>query len=535
MTHRTVAELEAGLDVIRQSPADQGRLEMIVRRPRVGEREILTAGQLDLVNGLVGDARSAHPEKQLTIMNSRIIALLAGSRDRWALAGDQLLVDLDLSETNVPPGTRLQLGSAIIEVTAPPHTGCHKFSQRFGADATMFVNSPAGRVLHLRGLNAKVVQSGPIRVGDRVTKINNVMNTINFTRGVPANESFPIDEVIDACVAALKAHGAAMLQYGPAPGFQPLREWIAEWQRVTVDRVLLGNGSLQLIEFLCLHMLEERDVVFTEAPTYDRTLGLLRRHGAEVVGIPMEADGPNIDSLERALTRRVPKFLYTIPDFQNPTGCTCSGAKRRQIVDLAARYGFLIVEDAPYRLLRYRGNAEPTLYELAPDRTLHMSSFTKLIAPGVRAGFMIGDARMIAALAKIAEDTYISPGYVAEGLTFEWCRRGLLMPQIERLKTLYAPRLDACLAGLNVYMPDTRTTRPEGGFFVSLTLPEGVLAGAVRTEAATRGLNLADGLAFFPNGGGERFLRLPFCALSPIEIDDGIRRLAESVRAVTGS
>ena len=141
-----------------------------------------------------------------------------------------------------------------------------------------------------------------------------------------------------------------MLQYGPSLGFQPLREWLAEWQRVTVDRVLTGNGSLQLIEFLCLHMLEAGDVVFTEAPTYDRTLTLLRRHGAKVVGIPIEADGPNVEALERALAKQVPKFFYIIPDFQNPAGATCSGSEAAADRELAARYGFLIVEDAPYRL-----------------------------------------------------------------------------------------------------------------------------------------------------------------------------------------
>jgi 2-aminoadipate transaminase len=359
------------------------------------------------------------------------------------------------------------------------------------------------------------------------------VDTINFTRGVPANESFPIDEVIEAAGAVLKAQGAAMLQYGPSLGFQPLREWIATWQRVRVDRVLTSNGSLQLIEFLCLHMLQPGDVVFTETPTYDRTLTLLRRHKATVVGIPLEADGPDVEALERALAKQVPRFFYTIPDFQNPAGATCSGPKRRQIVNLAERYGFLLVEDAPYRLLRYRGKEEPTLYELAPDRTLHMSSFTKLIAPGVRTGFMIGEPGLMASLAKAAEDTYISPGFVAQGIVYEWCRRGLLPPQIERLKKLYGPRLDACLAGLATYMPDAVPTRPDGGFFISLTLPDGVLASAVRTEAATRGLNLADGLAFFPDGGGERFLRLPFCALSPSEIGEGVRRLAESVRAVS--
>jgi len=322
-----------------------------------------------------------------------------------------------------------------------------------------------------------------------------------------------------------------MLQYGPAPGFQPLREWLAQWQHVSADRVLTGNGSLQLIEFLCLHLVKPGDVVFTEAPTYDRAITLLRRHGAEVVGIPLDADGPRLETIERELAKRVPRFFYVIPDFQNPAGVTCSGAKRRRLVELAARHQFLLVEDAPYRLLRYRGQEEPTLYELAPERTLHMSSFTKLIAPGVRTGFMLGEPALIARLAKVAEDTYISPGYVAQGAVYEWCRRGLLGPQIERLKALYAPRLDACLAALDREMPDARVTRPDGGFFISLTLPEGVLTGAVRTAAAAKGLNLADGQAFFPNGGGERFLRLPFCALTPGEIDEGVRRLAESVRA----
>lgn len=357
------------------------------------------------------------------------------------------------------------------------------------------------------------------------------MDTINFTRGVPANESFPTAELIDAATAVFKTHGAQMLQYGPSRGFEPLRQWLADWQKVPVDRVLTSNGSLQIIEFLCLHAITPGDLVFTESPSYDRTIGLLRRHGARVVGIPVGADGPDIDALEQALKKEVPKFFYLIPDFQNPGGSTCSGAKRRQIVDLANRYNVLLVEDAPYRQLRYRGTEEPTLYELAPDRTLHMSSFTKLIAPGVRTGFMIGDPAMIGKLAKIAEDTYISPGYVAQAITYEWCRRGLLPPQIARLKALYAPRLDACLAGIDKYMPEAQATRPDGGFFISLTLPEGVSTTAVRTYAATKALNLADGLAFFPEGGGERFLRLPFCALSPAEIDDGVRRLAESVQA----
>ncbi|HEX8888945.1 MAG TPA: hypothetical protein VF779_07195 [Pyrinomonadaceae bacterium] len=179
--HLTIEELEAGLDEIRRSPKDGGRLELIVRRPRVGEREVLEEGELDLSEGLVGDSwkmrsnsrtpdGSAHPEMQLNIMNSRVIALLAQAQERWPLAGDQLFLNMDLSEENLPAGTQLSLGSAVIEVTAEPHTGCKKFVARFGLDAMKFVNSEVGRQLHLRGINAKVIQPGTIRVRDVVKK-----------------------------------------------------------------------------------------------------------------------------------------------------------------------------------------------------------------------------------------------------------------------------------------------------------------------------------------------------------------------------
>jgi hypothetical protein len=181
MKHLTTSELEAGLDSIHQSPKDHGVLKLIVRRPAVDEREVLEEGQLDLHLGLVGDTwkdrrssrtpdASPHPDMQLNIINSRVIDLVAQDRKRWPLAGDQLYIDMDLAAENLPPGTRLAVGSAIIEVTAQPHTGCKKFRARFGADAMQFVNSPLGKELHLRGINAKVVQPGVIRVGDTVSK-----------------------------------------------------------------------------------------------------------------------------------------------------------------------------------------------------------------------------------------------------------------------------------------------------------------------------------------------------------------------------
>lgn len=177
----TTAELEAGLEHIRQSPKDGGVLEMIVRRPSHDERELLHEGELDTAVGLVGDnwqARgsksmpdgSANPDAQLTLMNSRAADLVAQGRDRWSLAGDQLYVDFDLSEENIPPGTRLEIGDALIEVSALPHTGCQKFVSRFGKDAMKFVNSPQGKQLHLRGINTKIVEPGTIRIGDTISK-----------------------------------------------------------------------------------------------------------------------------------------------------------------------------------------------------------------------------------------------------------------------------------------------------------------------------------------------------------------------------
>ena len=182
VTHLTRAELEAGLASIRSAPRDGGELQLIVRRPAVGERDILDIGHLDVVDGLVGDTwkirpssrtpdRTPHPEMQINIMGVRAIGLIAGDKARWALAGDQLFLDMDLAVENLPAGTRLQIGTALLEVTEQPHTGCGKFVERFGVDAMKFVNSPVGRELCLRGINAHVMRNGVVRVGDRARKL----------------------------------------------------------------------------------------------------------------------------------------------------------------------------------------------------------------------------------------------------------------------------------------------------------------------------------------------------------------------------
>ena len=179
MTHPTIEKLDAGLDEVRRSPKDNGVLELIVIRPEIDSREVLEEAELSLEVGLVGDSWSnraterwtPHPDTHLTIMNARAAALVAQDKDRWSLAGDQLYIDLDLSAENLPPGTQLSLGSAVIEVTDKPHTGCSKFVARFGEDAMQFVNSPVGRELNLRGVYARVAQPGKIRVGDVATRV----------------------------------------------------------------------------------------------------------------------------------------------------------------------------------------------------------------------------------------------------------------------------------------------------------------------------------------------------------------------------
>jgi len=224
-----------------------------------------------------------------------------------------------------------------------------------------------------------------------------------------------------------------------------------------------------------------------------------------------------------------------IADFQNPSGATLSLAKRQRLAALAEQHGFWLLEDAPYRPLRYRGEQLPALADLAPARTLHMSSFTKQIGPGVRVGYVVGDKAVLAKLAQAASDTYITPNMVGASAVYEFCRRGWLEPQLEKVRALYAPRLIATGDALREYLPDANWIEPDGGFFLSVNLPEGVTSAALQARAAEVGLSLSDGRGFFPTpADGERFLRLPFCALTPEQIHEGIRRLAGAVGDVAG-
>lgn len=356
--------------------------------------------------------------------------------------------------------------------------------------------------------------------------------TIALTRGVPANESFAIDALIDCAEQALRRYGTTILQYHPPRGFVPLREAIAEREGVPIEQVVLGNGSIQLLDLLIRTTLHPGDSVLVERPTYDRTIKAFRRAGCQVYGIPVEPDGPNLDALERALERHQPRMLYVIPDFQNPTGATMSAVKRESIMELAAKHKTFVVADLPYRPLRYWGEDEPALTTCGDGTLIQMSSFSKLISPGMRVGWMIAPEPIIDSMSTLAESAYICPSMVPQGMVYEFLRQGLLGPTLVRLKALYAPRLRACLDALDRHLPEAQWVKPEGGFFLGVTLPEGISASEVRTRSLVDGLTLSDGKAFYPDGDGSRFIRIPFCGVNESDIDTAIARLATAFRSI---
>src|SRR4051812_12533666 len=299
------------------------------------------------------------------------------------------------------------------------------------------------------------------------------MAVISFARGVPAPECLPVEELADCAKVALERDGRTILSYGPSPGYGPLREWIADRHGVDPGRVFVTNGSLQGFVFLAQRLARGRRVL-VEDPTYDRPLKILRELGAEIVAVPMDDEGLDPDALEAVLREgEPPAFLYTIPPFQNPSGRTLSAARRRRVVELADEHDLLVLEDDPYGLIRFEGEAPPSLFELSGGRTAYSSSFSKTIAPGLRVGWFVFDAALTAELEEIANSTYITPVLLGGAGVQELAARGSWGPTLERINGLLKARRDAMMAALERPLPQTRWSRPEGGYFTWLELPEG--------------------------------------------------------------
>jgi 2-aminoadipate transaminase len=405
-------------------------------------------------------------------------------------------------------------------------------------------------------LRARVALSGcerlrrPKAVSDTVTEAwrmrsesvrldwASMATTISFARGVPAPECLAVDELADCARTVLERDGARVLPYGGGGGYGPLREWLAERHAVEPGQVVVTNGSLEAFLFLARRLLADgRRRVLVEAPTYDRPLKLLAELGAEVVAVPQDDDGLDLEALEGALGggRDAPAFLYTIPTFQNPSGRTLAPDRRRRLVELAREHDLIVLEDDPYGLVRYEGDSLPSLHVLdGGERVVYASSFSKTVAPGLRVGYLVlPDARLATELETVANGTYISPVLLGQATVLEFVSRGRFEPNLERVRSLLGARRDAMLAALErVFPAGARWSRPEGGYFVWLDLPDGVDAAALLERAERGGVTFVKGADFFPAGaGGRSAARLAFSYVSPAEIDEGVARLAAALPA----
>ena len=353
------------------------------------------------------------------------------------------------------------------------------------------------------------------------------MDVISFARGIPAPECLPAEELADCAKAAIANDGKTVLSYGPGGGYAPLRRWIADRHGVEPGRVVVTSGSLQGFVFLAEQLVRPGARVLVEAPTYDRPIKILRRLGAEIVGLPMDDEGLRPEALEEALASGPkPAFLYTIATFQNPSGRTLSAERRRRVVDLAREHELLVLEDDPYGLVRYEGDPLPTLFELEGGRNVaYASSFSKTIAPGVRVGYFVLPAEVAAKVEALAVSTYISPPFMTQATVHEFLRRGNFEPNVARVNGLLGARRDAMLDALERNLGGSATwSRPEGGYFVWVDLDRDAPT-VVAAEA--EGVTFVSGQDFFADGSGAQSLRLAFSFVSTDEIAEGVSRLAQ--------
>ncbi|MFZ0042873.1 MAG: PLP-dependent aminotransferase family protein [Solirubrobacteraceae bacterium] len=356
--------------------------------------------------------------------------------------------------------------------------------------------------------------------------------TISFARGAPSLDIIDIDGLRAAAEQAFTNDPQRTTAYGTAIGYVPLREWIADKHQVEPANVLVTNGSMQADAFLFDALVADGDTVIVERPTYDRTLLSLRNRGADVRMVELEPDGIDTAALERVLAGGAqPKLAHIIPNFQNPAGYTLSAAKRERLIELARAHGFTIFEDDPYVSLRFAGEALPTMVSTAPDVTVYASSFSKTVCPGIRVGYLVGPAELIAEIARRATSTYISPNMVAESIVNQFCRSGAIDRSIETVKEALRERAQTLCAALSEHMPDARFVAPEGGYFLWVDLPQGTDVAALFDAAAARDVQFVKGTEFVLEGG-ESSLRLAYSGVTPSEIEEGIKRLAEAYEEV---
>jgi 2-aminoadipate transaminase len=358
---------------------------------------------------------------------------------------------------------------------------------------------------------------------------------ISFARGAPSLDIVDVDGLREAAERAFTNDPGGATAYGTAIGYPPLRAWIAERHQVEPENVIVTNGSMQADAFLFEALVEPGDTVIVERPTYDRTLLSLRQRGADVRMVELEHDGIDVAALERVLLAGArPKLAHIIPNFQNPAGYSLSSAKRERVLELARAHEFTIFEDDPYVELRFEGSPHATMLSLDRERVVYASSFSKTVCPGIRVGYLVGPAELIARIVKIATTTYISPNMVAEAIVNEFCRSGAIARSIETVKAALRERAHALGDALRRELPEARFVDPEGGYFMWVELPRGTDVGALFTAAAERGVQFVKGSDFVLDGA-DSSLRLAYSGVTPEEIEEGVGRLAAAYREVTAS
>src|SRR5919204_22159 len=355
-----------------------------------------------------------------------------------------------------------------------------------------------------------------------------------FAAGAPSLDIVDVEGLREAAQLAFENDPAGTTAYGTSVGYVPLREWIASQHGVTVDQVLVTNGSMQADAFLFQLLVNPGDPVILESPTYDRTLLNLRNRGADIRMVPLETDGIDVDGLELLLRDEGvrPTLAHVIPNFQNPAGYTLSGPKREKLLALAQEFNFTLFEDDPYVAIRFEGEGLPTmLSQDTAGQVVYASSFSKTVCPGIRVGYLVGPAAVIKQIQGIATNTYISPNMVAQSIVNQFVRSGRMDSAIATVKNALRERRDTLVTALQRELPEADFSPPEGGYFMWVVLPEEISVAEVETVAAERGVIFVKGTDFLLEGG-ENTLRLAYSGVTPAQIDEGITRLAEAARSI---
>ncbi len=366
-----------------------------------------------------------------------------------------------------------------------------------------------------------------------ILKVTAQPDVISFAGGLPAPELFPIEDVRAACGRVLDAEGPQALQYGESEGYAPLRRYITEEMdrrgvTCAVEEILLTSGSQQVLDLVGKVFLNAGDVVLTETPTYLAAIQAFQVYEARFVPVPTDENGILPDALPEYIARHRPKFLYTIPNFQNPTGITLAADRRKALYRIAAEHDLLVVEDDPYGRLRYAGtDIQPVKALDETDQVLYMSTFSKTIAPGLRVGWVVAPQDILRKMVILKQAADLHTSSLDQRIACEYMRTCDTQAHVARIRAAYGHRHQVMDEALRREMPAGYTwTHPEGGMFLWVTCPEGSDTVPLMEKALQRKVLFVPGRDFFPDGSGHRYLRLNFSNSSPERIEEGVSRLA---------